>query len=399
MRTMVFSQVVRLSGLLAAAVTPMGRDAFSQRADTVVRVARAPMHAGIAALISEVRIGLADGATEYLFGRVRDVAVERDGSIYVLDQGGLRKYASTGTFVKTFGRRGQGPGEYVSPVEVVAARDGRVLVLEDRPARLLLYSADGGVLPAIQLPRLRSRPLGGDALMVDSAGRIAIGQLAVSGRTIPEAYWVRFRQDGTLLDTLHAPPFARPQAWLSAPDPPMFMTVPFAALQAAVLSPLGYFVTGFGDRYAFELHPDPRGAITSVRRDVRPVPLSERQRDSARAAATESMRRSSPSWSWNGPDVPRSQAFYYRIVVADDGRIWVPLIEPVASFSSSPAGTPPPTPRAGLYDVFEPTGSYIGQVEVPANVQVFVRRGDNVWGMEMGADDVPRVVRYRIGWK
>src|SRR5688572_11404822 len=56
---------------------------LAQQADTVVRVAGAPRHAGIATLVEEISIGVVDGAEEYTFGDVTDVAVGKDGSIYV----------------------------------------------------------------------------------------------------------------------------------------------------------------------------------------------------------------------------------------------------------------------------------------------------------------------------
>ena len=52
-----------------------------------------------------------------------------------------------------------------------------------------------------------------------------------------------------------------------------------------------------------------------------------------------------------------------------------------------------------VYDAIEPDGTYLGQVEVPAGVVSFVRRGDQVWGVEFDEDDVPRVARYRIAWR
>jgi hypothetical protein len=56
-------------------------------------------------------------------------------------------------------------------------------------------------------------------------------------------------------------------------------------------------------------------------------------------------------------------------------------------------------PKASLYDVFEPDGSYLGQVQVPAGAYALVRRGDQVWGYAVGEDDVPRIKRYRINWR
>ena len=112
-----------------------------------------------------------------------------------------------------------------------------------------------------------------------------------------------------------------------------------------------------------------------------------------RAAVTEQLRAGQSNWTWNGPDVPTVKPSWLNFQVADDGRIWVALELP--RDGSTPATSPA---RNGVYDVFEPVGTYIGRVSVPSNIVMFTRRGDKVWGVEMGKDDIPRVVRYRITW-
>ena len=72
------------------------------------------------------------------------------------------------------------------------------------------------------------------------------------------------------------------------------------------------------------------------------------------------------------------------------------------------AGAPPPrrnTPaqpvkrRPALYDVFEPSGAFIGAVEIPPGVSTVLRRGNHVWAVAYNDDDVAFVKRYRINWK
>src|SRR5437870_5627047 len=101
---------------------------LAQRRDTVVKTVDRPLHAGVATLQAERRIGSADGADEYLFGRVSFVAVGPDGSIYVYDPQvpALRKYDVNGKYVKDLGRKGEGPGEYREIVGLAVLGDGRV---------------------------------------------------------------------------------------------------------------------------------------------------------------------------------------------------------------------------------------------------------------------------------
>lgn len=55
-----------------------------------------------------LRIGVFEGEEHSMFGAVRSLAVAPDGSIYAMDAQvpALRKYASDGTYLATFGLRG-----------------------------------------------------------------------------------------------------------------------------------------------------------------------------------------------------------------------------------------------------------------------------------------------------
>ncbi|HXG45409.1 MAG TPA: hypothetical protein VNJ71_11690 [Gemmatimonadales bacterium] len=73
--------------------------------------------------------------------------------------------------------------------------------------------------------------------------------------------------------------------------------------------------------------------------------------------------------------------------VARDSTLWVRL------------ATEPPRPLAAseaLWLVCHWTGRSLRSGVAPAHLKVFDAEGDLVWGIEHDADDVPRVVRYRL---
>lgn len=67
----------------------------------------------IASVEPELKVGSVDGDEEYTFGMIGDVLPTPDGGMLVHDDQAelIRFYDSTGTYVKTLGARGQGPGE------------------------------------------------------------------------------------------------------------------------------------------------------------------------------------------------------------------------------------------------------------------------------------------------
>ena len=394
-----------------------------QPTDTIIRMAQRPLHPGVAMLVEELSIGVADGAEEYMLGEIADIALGRDGSIYALDRQvpAVRHYDAQGKFIRNIGRSGAGPGEFRSVSGIAVTRDGRLLLWDTGNWRINVYSATGDNLPQLTTPSGTSgssMATFARALMVDSSGRIVTRKTVFSRDMLNRpTVWVRFDSNGELIDTAFAPASPKPEGVVSASSGSASVSdrVPFAPRRLVAMSPFGNFVAGYPDRYAFEIH-QARGPVISVRRDVKPEPVSRSERAEARKRIEDRMRQTNPTWSWNGPDIPDTKPLYEELHVAHDGRIWVAVVPEVSSrvgsISSSGGGggppgasrprregPPPPPPRPALYDIFEPDGQYLGQVQVPAKVSSVVRRGDQVWAIAFDDDDVPRIKRYRIAWK
>ena len=429
-----------LATFLGSVIAPQ---AAAQRSDTTVRTAGRPVHPGIATLAEEVSIGVTTGADEYLFGQIADVAIGRDGSMFVYDRQvpAVRRYDANGKYVRTFGRRGQGPGEYRAVSGIAVLPDGRVLVWDTSGWRINVYSPAGDLLTTWSTASGMSTGAvssSARAMLVDTSGTIWLRRRGALDRVRlasgPELY-ERRRSDGTVIDTIPRPPFPRGELELTATDAAgrarHTSDLPFSAPLVWRASPLGYLVSGVPDRYAFELLiPATAGStsaparwrpghpVISIRRAVDPTPVTRAERDSARNEVIASMRRLDPAWSWSGPEIPANKPFYHDLAFGMDGRIWVPIIPEVtarlgsisgpgggsisggapAPPSRSPARAPP-KPRPALYDVFEPNGAYIGQVQIPPRTTVAVRDGDRLWAVVTDEDDVQSLKRYRIVWR
>ena len=88
-----------------------------------------------------------------LFFGPRGVAVH-DGEIYVTDTGNERVqvFASDGTFLRTFGGYGTGPGQLIEPVGIAVSDDGRIYIADSGNGRLSIFERDGTPVSQIPIP-------------------------------------------------------------------------------------------------------------------------------------------------------------------------------------------------------------------------------------------------------
>lgn len=106
-----------------------------------------------------LRIGSDDpeAPDHQLYSQVAAATVDRNGTIYAVDarNGGVRVYNEDGTFQRTIGERGQGPGAFrgVSAMHVDA--QGRLLVADPAQSRITAFSRSGELLDTYSLPGVR----------------------------------------------------------------------------------------------------------------------------------------------------------------------------------------------------------------------------------------------------
>jgi len=87
----------------------------------------------------------------YLFYRVRAIAVDDENNIYVVDMGNYRvqEFDKNGRYLRTIGRKGQGPGEFSGPVGLAIDSQHNLYVKEYR--RIQKFNQEGKFIESIPL--------------------------------------------------------------------------------------------------------------------------------------------------------------------------------------------------------------------------------------------------------
>lgn len=372
--------------------------------DTViVRTLAGQTWDGPRVLEPEMRIGTLEGEDVYMLGDVRGMAVGPGGEVYIYDRQGpaLRKYAPDGTFMATFGREGGGPGEYKSSDGGLAVlEDGRVLLRDPGNARISVFSSSGEYLEGWPL---RGGYFAGRPLFTDTAG-FAYTQIWGSDEDGNRYSALQpLAPDGTLQDSLPAPTWEHDPATVEFSSERLSMAnpVPFTPRSHWTFSPLGYYVGGLSTDYSVDLFRRD-GTVLRIQRETEPVAMEAGEKEARREEIASGFRQLAPDWKWNGPAIPDEKPPFRSLSVARDGRIWVRLHQPAERMAD--AGTADPdAPEVWkelvVWDVFEPDGTYLGQVRGPSSIETHpepVIGSDHVWAITTDELDVEYLTRFLI---
>ena len=358
-------------------------------------------------LTEEVRIGGLVDSPDYLFSEIFAIAGRPSGITYVLDTHpySIREYDPNGRFVRSIGREGEGPGEYLSPLGLSAMSQGQLAVWDQRTRRISIYGSDG-VLD--ELVHVDAMAVYDDrAFVVGSGGEFFVKVRTSAPRMIEGRYFTATRSDyvlvapnGTVLDTLRADDTTAP----ILPEPLMVLThsgyrKPFAVEALSALSPLGYFVVGVNDEYAFSIK-HPTQPVEVRRHGFSRVQVFRGERAQWEARKEWSEARSGMSFR----DIPDQKPAYRDLWVDSDGRIWVHRYSEAAQRNEAIPevvvnGDPPGITwwEPSVHDVYSPDGSLDFCVTLPDNAEIMASTGDLVWGVFRGPLGEEHVIRWRIG--
>ena len=155
------------------------------------------------------RVGVMDGESWEMFGSVHEVAFDANGNLYVFDaltSGGalpdgrsfsmpsiedtrVLVFDASGSFVREFGSKGEGPGEFNRPRGFAVLRDGTTVVNDLGHRAHQLFDADGKFLRMVRAG-LDSRsmladPRGGGVFKGDFNGTTSISMSSRGGPPPP----------------------------------------------------------------------------------------------------------------------------------------------------------------------------------------------------------------------
>jgi hypothetical protein len=351
-----------------------------------------------------LRIGTAEGEPEYQFGALMGIAVAGDGRIVVFDAQGrhLKVFAPDGTYERTIGGPGGGPGEIGAQGAQIVMAPGDTLVLSDMGnQRVSLYLMDGTFVRSFSQSFAE-----GLAVRWESAedGRIVtqVRQFAFPGSTTtPDTMdlIVERHLDGTFGDTLLRVPSGKTFSFSGgAPEWNLFVPEPIWALWADRV------LYGVNNAYRIGVYASGGQLERVIEKPFTVAPVTEVDQNALKAVFEKLLRDQGvppqmlPQFLERVHFAPNYPAFG-QVLAGPDRTILVQLVQPISALSeeerealdiqAGAMGSPD-------WDFFDQDGRYLGIVKMPTRYQPMRFLGDRIYGIQRDELDVQYVVVLNV---
>lgn len=361
--------------------------------------------------VDELNIGSAfDSAMA--FGVVGSITVADDGTIYSAhpDEGEVRVWSRDGQPVRTLGRPGAGPGEFLG-LGAIGLHGDTLWAIDGRAWRVTHFDPGGEVLRTVQLPGDSRAPVS-DPTSGPARPRHILsdgGFYAVQSAVLPQVAGL----DSTVVRHLNLAPDLRlrntvhtvaqlPRNTLAIQAPGGGWTTypqPFSDADLVHFSPdRGELLVvdrtlprrGAGDLVGIRVLSIAGDVVLDRRVPFEPVALEPETGARIRRNVVLALRRELPGIDPTELEarvreelfVPQTYPPVTAAVLGSDGSIWL----------RAGAG------EGGKVDwtILSPAGDPLGVVNLPGALAILAARSDRVWGVQHSALGVPYLRRIRL---
>lgn len=321
-------------------------------------------------LIQDLCIGKSSDDINSMFSLIGGVMVDIDEDIIVIDEREMiiKVFDKTGKHLRTFGKRGQGPGEFSSAYRIGLKGGKDIVILDNGNNRLYYYSKEGECLKQTPLGKYtsisRAKP--------DSRGYIYADTITVEGDVGIEEI-IKFDSEFNKIEALAKAEMERkfPEVNLV---PEWFM---YTVLED------DRFIWGRNTQYELTIHAPDGTPVKKIIKDYDPVKITKK--DQEKLIKERFGNREIP-------DVikfifPKSFPPFYYFIVDDIGQIYV--------------RTQRENKQGDLkWDVFDVDGIYILSFFLPPGELLYCIRNNKAYSfINEPEDGIPIVLRYQMDWE
>jgi hypothetical protein len=346
----------------------------------------------------QLRVGAEDGNDVVVWFRLTAARLLPDGQIVVANAGSgeLRFFGTDGSFVRSVGRTGQGPGEFAqtSSLRLCLSGDGRILVEDQGNSRINVYSFDGQFLRTVRLSAAEEEGRPPSLIGCSGDGRF-LGVSPVGGGALQgnpgdvikiEADYVSISEAGEVLARLvrltRPPRFVHEvNGVISYPFLPLYPQASVTGGEDAV-----YVASGASSEVR---KISETGELKAIYRWSNPQPRQVRSiwgqfvEESLQRIERDDQRQRYRRFYDQPLPLPELVPAIQALTVDTEGNVWAERYRL-------------PWEAERLWDVLGPTGRWLGSVQVPHRTQVLEIGPDYLMGRHVNEYGVERLVVHAI---
>jgi hypothetical protein len=362
--------VIMITALIFALFTPVCRNQESswqgtistENGVTIVQNPKEPMYGEDALILEEdLAIGKSKNEGEFLFSEIRSIAVDDAGNIYVLDEkeNHILAFDHTGKHLTTFGRAGQGPGEFTLAL-TMGLTNRNEIGIEDYRNRLVYYSTGGEYIRNLPLAKAGVR-----RIIIDSSGNI-LGIVIMRDGDNSRYDLNKYDPDLNILHTLGSTP---------TPSSSSEGFNPFSGSIYYRFDKDDRVVWGIPDHYEIRICDTTGNLVKKITREYDPVEITKEEKKET----TEEMP----------PDIklaiPKYHNAFQWFNTDDEGNIFIMTWERI------------PGSEGYYYDVFDPEGRYLAKI--PFKFRPFLIKQNKFYTVTEDEDGFHIVKRFKVSWR
>jgi len=325
-----------------------------------------------------------------------DVACDPEGNVYVCDSKAnvIFKFDPAGAFLKTIGRKGQGPGDFNMPFLIAVTKD-RQFVWDLGNRRICALAPDGTFLKSRNVEWSDGRPQGMRSL---PNGDILLGWEITDFQNFdkPQDFSLRIMSP----DLKIGEPIYQRDVWRDKYARLEGQTTnvpqPFSPFVSWDVAPDGKIFVSDQKSYEIEIFDPVKGRLSSFKHDRTPVKVTEKDKEIFFAEMVSSVTydgitsvpmKGAPDYIVKATVFPEKKPPFFNLMSDAEGNL---LIFPYLDDRSA---------ERKAFDVFSPEGRFLGFVKLEEKRSRLMKTAPwkgGFWTFNYDEDGIPSLVKYRI---